>query len=116
MHDQPLNPENSPDELYLRELDSRLTRALDAQPDVPTPADFAARVASKVPARRPVSLKPTHYGDYALILGVLVALAALFVPLAHARGHYVFGVVESFLLAQFLILTIWLSLRRHRLH
>ena len=109
MHNQPIDQDNSSDE-----LDLRLTRALDAVHEVPIPADFAARVASQVPARRPVSLKPTHYGDYALFLGVLATLAAMFL-LGHAADHHTFGFVESILLAQFLVLTVWLSLRRHSL-
>jgi hypothetical protein len=107
--------ELDPRALDLPAFDLHLTRALEDAPEVSIPTDFAARVASQVPARRTVSLRPTHYGDYALLLGVLVALAALFVPLSHAPGGYAFGLVESLLLAQFIVLTIWLSLRRQRL-
>ena len=114
MHNQPIDQDNSPHELDLRELDLRLTRALDTVPEIQIPHDFAARVASQVPARRRVSLKPTHYGDYALFLGVLITLAAMFL-LGHTADHHTFGFVESILLAQFIVLTVWLSLRRHSL-
>lgn len=108
MHNQPIDQDNS-----TNDLDLRLTRALDAVPEVQIPADFAARVASKVPARRQVSVKPTHYGDYALFLGVLVTLAAMFL-LGHAAAGNTFVLVESILLAQFIVLT-WITLHRHSL-
>ncbi len=113
---QPMNQPPSPDAL---ELDQRLTRALEAAPKVQIPADFAARVASQVPARPVVSLTPTHYGDYAMILGILVTLAAMFIFGLHTPDHtpdrHTFNLVESFLLTDFIGLTVWLSVRRHSL-
>lgn len=96
------------------DLDQRLTRALEAVPEIRIPADFAARVASRVPARPIVASAPTHYGDYASLLGVLVTLAAMFWFGIHTHGP-AFSFVESFLLAEFIALTLWLSVRRHRL-
>jgi hypothetical protein len=97
------------------ELDQRLTRALEAAPEVRIPADFAARVASCVPARPNVASKPTHYGDYASLFGVLVTLAALFWLGIRTHNGPAFTFVESFLLAEFIALTFWVSIRRHRL-
>ena len=110
---QPMNqPDSSPAAL---ELDQRLTRALEASPEVRIPADFAARVASQVPARPVVSLTQTHYGDYAMLLGILVTLAALFVFGVHTPDRHTFNLVETFLLTDFIGLTVWLSVRRHSL-
>jgi hypothetical protein len=97
------------------ELDQRLTRALEIAPEVPIPADFAARVASRVPARPIVTSKPTHYGDFASFLGVLLTLAALFWLGIQTHNGPAFTFVESFLLAEFIALTFWVSIRRHRL-
>ncbi len=97
------------------ELDQRLTRALEGTPEVRIPADFAARVASQVPARPAVSLTQTHYGDYAMFLGILATLAALFIFGLHAPDRHTFDLVESFLLTDFIGLTVWLSVRRYSL-
>jgi hypothetical protein len=97
------------------ELDRRLTRALETAPEVRIPTDFAARVASRVPVRPIVASKPTHYGDYASLLGVLVTLAALFCLGIQTHNGPAFTFVESFLLAEFIALTFWVSIRRHRL-
>jgi hypothetical protein len=114
----PMNPDDlSPAsaEPASSELDQRLTRALEAAPEVRIPADFAARVASRVPARLIVASTPTHYGDYASLLGVLVTLAAMFWFGVNTHTGPAFSFVESFLLAEFIALTLWLSIRRHRL-
>jgi hypothetical protein len=114
----PMNPDDlssASAEPASSELDQRLTRALEAAPDVRIPADFAARVASRVPARPIVASTPTHYGDYASLLGVLVTLAAMFWLGINTHTGPAFSFVESFLLAEFIALTLWLSIRRHRL-
>ena len=113
MHDEPLNQDNlSPEELF----DQRLIRALETVPEPQIPADFAARVASQLPAKRPVSLTPTYYGDTAMLLGMVATLVALVAYALHTTGRATFGLPESFLLAQFIILAIWLSVRRHSVH
>jgi hypothetical protein len=110
---QPMNqPPSSPAAL---ELDQRITHALEAAPEVRIPADFAARIASQVPARPVVTLTQTHYGDYAMFLGILVTLAALFIFGLHSPDRHTFNLVETFLLSDFVGLTVWLSVRRHSL-
>ncbi|MEI9978795.1 MAG: hypothetical protein WDN23_07275 [Edaphobacter sp.] len=109
-HEQ-LNPDNSSPAAL--ELDQRLVRALEAAPEIRIPAGFAARVASQVAPRPMVSSTPTHYGDYAMILGILASLAALFG--LYTRNQHTFDLVETLLLTQFIGLTVWLSLRRHSL-
>jgi hypothetical protein len=113
MHDQPLNQQDlSPDEL--EHLEQRLTRALETVPEPHIPADFAARVASQLPVRRPVSLTPTHYGQGAMRIGAFLTLAAL-LAFAVRSGRTDFGLAESFLLTLFVILVVWLSVWRHSL-
>jgi hypothetical protein len=94
------------------ELDDRILRALEAVPEPHIPADFAARVASKLPARRPVSLTPTYYGRNAMLIGMFATLVALLALTLHNGSHAVFGLAQSLLLAQFVALTVWLSVRR----
>jgi hypothetical protein len=95
------------------ELDRRVLRALETAPSFEIPTDFAARVARKLPARRPVSLTPTHYGQKAVFLGMILTLVVLVALTLHNGRHATFGLAESLLLTQFIVLTVWLSVRRH---
>jgi hypothetical protein len=114
MHDEPVNQDNlSP--AAMERLDQRLIRALEAVPETHIPADFAARVASQLPAKRPVSLTPTHYGQNAMLISMVVTLAALLTLALHATGHATIGLLESLLFAQFIALTVWFSVSRHSL-
>jgi len=118
MYDQPLDPENlsqSAIDDATEHLDQRIVRALENGPQPQIPADFAARVASRLPARRPVSLTPTHYGPKATLAGMLVILAALLILALRPMGHATFGLLESLLSAQFIALVVWLSVWRHGL-
>jgi hypothetical protein len=116
MHES-LNPEDlSPSgmEHVAEHLDQRIVRALEAAPRPQVPADFAARVASQLPARRPVSLTPRHYGRYAMLIGTVVTLAALVILSLHST-HPSFGLLESLLFVQFIALAVWLSVWRYGL-
>jgi hypothetical protein len=118
MHNQPLDPDNlsqSAIDHATEHLDQRIVRALETAPQLQIPADFAARVAGRLPARPPVSLTPTHYGPKATLAGMLVTLAALLVLALRSAGHPAFGLLESVLSAQFLALAVWFSVWRHRL-
>jgi hypothetical protein len=116
MHDEPLNQHDlSPD--AIEHLDQRILRALEAAPEPHIPADFAARVARQLPAKRPESLTPTHYGRWAMVIATVATLAALLVLAAdysagQVAGHLTFGAVESILFAQFIALAVWLSVWR----
>jgi hypothetical protein len=112
MHDEPLNPDNL-SQSAMEVLDQRIIRALETAPEPQIPADFAARVASRLPARRPVSLTPTHYGQNAMLLGLMVILAALVVLAVHSTGQAAFGFLESLLFAQFIALAIWFTVWRY---
>jgi hypothetical protein len=116
MHES-LNPEDlSPSgmEHVAEHLDQRIVRALEAAPPPQIPADFAARVAGQLPARRPVSLTPRHYGQYAMLIGTVVTLAALVILSLHST-HPSFGLLEPLLFVQFIALAVWLSVWRYGL-
>jgi hypothetical protein len=125
MHDQPLDqslnrafdPSDqqtmSPEEV--EHLEQRLTRALETVPMPHIPADFAARITSQLPAKRPESLTPTRYGQSAMRIGVVLTLATLLALALRASGRPVFGLAESFLLTLFVGLVLWLSIWRHSL-
>lgn len=98
------------------ELDHRILRALEAAPELQIPDDFAARVSRKLPAKRPVSLKPTHYGRNAMLIGMVITLATLLVLTMHNGTHAAFGLSQSLLLGQFIALTVWLSVRSQSLN
>jgi hypothetical protein len=57
-------------------FDAHLTAALERQPEIAVPADFAARLAVSLPAARPVRV--THYGRTAAYLCMAILTAALF--------------------------------------
>jgi len=117
MHES-LNPEDlsqSAIDHATEHLDQRIVRALETAPRPQIPADFAARVASRLPARRPVSLTPTHYGQNAMLVGIGVTLVALVVLALHSTGHATFGLLESLLFAQFIALALWLTVWRYGL-
>lgn len=96
----------------INELDDRILRALEVAPELQISADFAARVASKLPARRPVCLTPTYYGRNAMLIGMFATFVALLALTLHHGSHAVFGLAQSLLLAQFVAFAVWLSVRR----
>jgi hypothetical protein len=115
MRDESLNHQHSTtteaDQLAV--LDQRLIHALEIAPEPRVPADFAARVASLLPARHPVSVTPTHYGHYAMVASMVILLAALLLLAPHATDRSIFGLTLQWLLcAQFIGLAVWLSVRR----
>jgi hypothetical protein len=115
MHDEPINQQHpSRFEVTSDEFDQRVVRALETTPDLQTPADFAARVVSRLPSARPVSTARTRYGDSAMLIGIAVLFSALFVLAPEASNRSVVGLTMEWLLcAQFIGFTLWLSIR-HR--
>ncbi len=117
MHES-LNPEDlsqSAIDHATEHLDQRIVRALETAPRPQIPANFAARVASQLPARPPVSLTPTHYGQNAMLIGAVLTLIALLVLALPSTGHAAFGLLESLLFAQFIALALWLTVWRYGL-
>jgi hypothetical protein len=96
----------------IHELDQRILHVLETAPELNVPADFAARVSRQLPARRPVSLTPTHYGRNAVLIGMVITLVALLALTLHNGTTAAFGLTQSLLLTQFIVLTVWLSIRR----
>ena len=117
--------EMSPEEMkaLAREMEERafeehIVAALEQAPDLSgsIPADFAARVAAAVPARRPVvAVRVTQYGRKAMWCSLAVLLVMLVVVALHGAERSTIGtVVEWTLYAQFLAIAIWLAMRQWR--
>ena len=114
MHDEPVNQHDlSP--AVIEHLDQRIVCVLETVPKPRIRDDFAARVASQLPAERPVSLTPTHYGHNAMLISMVATFAALIALAPHATGHATFELLESLLFAQFIVLAVWFSVRHHSL-
>ena len=114
MHDESLNENDlRPAGMELEQLDQRIVRALESAPEPGIPASFAARVAAQLPARRPVTLTPTHYGHKAMLFALVITLVAL-VTLAvrAATGPASFGLAESLLCSEFIALAVWFGIAR----
>jgi predicted phage tail protein len=108
-----MGDEMSLEEKLIAEMDARLAQALDARPVAAVPADFAARVARQMPARRPVLLTPRHYGRNAMVVCMVVLGVALLLVAALHAGT-VSAAVEAtvcILCAQFLGLVVWLGMK-----
>jgi hypothetical protein len=119
MHDESLEPlsEQERRELEERNLDHRIVAALEQPPDLSAaiPNDFAARVAAKVPAKRPVTVRATNYGRRAMWFGLIVLLAAIVIFSSQRADQSIAIIaVECLLVAQFLAIITWLSLRSSR--
>lgn len=110
MHDEPLNRDDL-SQSATEHLDQRIVRALETAPEIKIPGDFADRVSSRLPARRPVSLTPTRYGKSATLIGLVVTLVALL--FLATRGHAAFELLDSLLFAQFIALAVWLTVWRY---
>lgn len=118
----------SSDEMNLRQnrepemevLDRQIQQALEHVPDLSAviAADFAARVAAKVPAK-PVApaITVTHYGSR-LMWAALVVLSILLIVLARPTFvHSTAGIaIEWTLCVQFLAIVIWLGTRRWKIN
>lgn len=110
MSNEPVNQPGS--QTHVDELNERLTRALEAVPAPRIPSDFAARVASQMPARRPVSLTPTRYGQTMMLISAVVLLAVILALAADRGAQTAVGLTMEWLLcAQFIVFTSWLSIR-----
>jgi hypothetical protein len=99
----------------MRELDERVVRALERVPDVDQliPADFATRVAERVPVRKIISVTPTYYGRRMMVICGVVLLVLLFGLAAKGMDRSIIGsVLQWSLVTQFLVLAIWLATRR----
>lgn len=106
-------------------LDSALTRALEAPPQPAVPADFALRVLSRLPAetlrapgrlRLPQSISEPHIGRRTAFAAAALLLAAfilvpLLTPHTAAAHQFAYLAVGAVFAAEFILITVWLSLR-----
>ena len=126
-----LSPASEFDPQTDQHLDRRLTAALEAAPAIRIPEGFAARVLSELPAQHPSRLQsrletlrrpsfadlpalPTPtVGRYASYAAALILITAMLAAAAHPEGPTHFGatLLEWSLTAEFILLTLWLTLR-----
>ena len=96
-------------------LERRLTEALESIPHVTIPNDFAARVMSQVPARRTVRyLIPARasMGRRVAMIAIAILFVALFgFALQTGTTTATRNVAVWAIAAEFIILTVWISLR-----
>jgi len=97
------------------ELDQRLTRALEAVPRVEMAGDFAQRVMGRLPAR-PVArlaVSSASIGRRVAFVALFALVLAMFAVAidSHAIGHVAYMTIQAIFAAEFILLTVWLSLR-----
>lgn len=92
-------------------LDERITIALEKGPEISIPHDFAARVAAKAPARKPLPLRASHYGRNIMLISV-VALFVLLLAFSHPHDSMIGIIIEWCFCAQFIALAVWLGVRQ----
>jgi hypothetical protein len=104
-----------------QELDLRLTRALAAVPAVRVPDDFAQRVLAQLPAQpllfASAAATPNIARRVTFAAAAMLLLAMLLVArLVPATGHpaaIACTVAEFTFAAEFILLSLWLTLRSH---
>lgn len=107
----------TPERDLQREKDDRITRALEQAPAVAVPTDFVARVIAQLPekkiARIPevsgLSVRQTHYGRNAMMLGAAV-LCCLLLAAAASNGGKAWQLTEWMALTQLAGIALWYGL------
>jgi hypothetical protein len=93
-------------------LDARIILALETAPRLEIPADFAARVASRLPPLPAAILSPGRYGYRAAVACLVVLLGLMLAFARRAAGSSLFWLsIESIFCAQFALLAVWLVVR-----
>jgi hypothetical protein len=95
-------------------LEKRILLALETAPQAEVPADFAARIARRLPPRPTVVLSAKRNGQRAAVacLVVLLGLMMAFAHRATGPSLYWFS-LESIFCAQFALLAVWLVARSY---
>lgn len=105
-------------QLETQTLDARIQQELEHVPDlsVAIPADFAARVAAKVPEKRVIrATRATHYGRKLMWASLVVLLIVLIALAGQSFVHSTVGIaIEWTLCVQFLAIVVWLGVRHWR--
>jgi hypothetical protein len=94
-------------------FDALMTRAIERGPDVTVPADFAARVAAKLPPL-PARRKPMRVGRAVAAVSAVVLAGAMFAIAPHAVPSFASVAFDFELLAVMQLAGIgyWLAVRR----
>jgi hypothetical protein len=93
-------------------LDARILRVLETAPRLEIPADFAARVARRLPPLPAPILSPARYGYRAGVVCLIVLLALILAFARRGTGTSVFWLsLESLFCAQFALVAVWLAVR-----
>jgi len=99
-------------------LDQALTRALEAVPRVDIADDFAARVLSRLPAAKTSrSALPAYLpalpsiGRRVALASAIVLFLAMFAVALSPGAPFIRNASEITCAAEFILLTVWLSLR-----
>ena len=117
MHEAPMTDGNKA-RAAAEAFERRVVRALERQPEVAIPADFAARVAGSAGVRRAASvrrprLRRTHYGYSMGLIGMAMLLLAMLAFASRAvAGSVTWVGLEWVLCGQFVALAMWFGLRR----
>jgi hypothetical protein len=117
MHDRPMTVGNEV-RAEAEAFELCVVRALERQPEVAIPADFAARVAGSAGVRRAASLRSarlrrTHYGYGTGLIGMGMLLVAMLAFASRAvAGSVTWVGLEWVLCGQFVALAMWFGLRR----
>jgi hypothetical protein len=110
VQDQPIGQNIPLSAQEIKALDARISRALARIPAASIPENFAAMVASHLPARSFAEVKATQYGRNAAVLCFLLLLAAL--PLlapATAKGSAMMICLQWMLCFQFALIGAWIA-------
>ena len=99
--------------LLERAIDLRIEQALERAPQIHIPADFAAKIAARIPAQsvrlRSARVRARRIG-YTVAAACLLLLAVGMLALAPHTTHNVFYIALQWTLAaQFCIIAVWIA-------
>ncbi|MFZ0662611.1 MAG: hypothetical protein WAM66_07965 [Acidobacteriaceae bacterium] len=91
-------------------LNATVVRALEAKPEVEIPADFAARVARRLPAKRAATSR-SHWGLTIAILLVAAGLAAMAFAYPMTVNTWTGRVFMALVVSEIAGIALWLGAR-----
>ena len=98
-------------------MNARIIVALETAPRPVIPADFAARLARRVPARSALVLTPARYGQRAAAACLLLLPVLMLAFARRATGTSLYWVsIELIFSAQSVLLAVWLAARGRVIH
>jgi hypothetical protein len=96
--------------------EDRITRALESVPTVEVPADFAARLMTRLPERKVARVpagwfvRRTHYGRNVLLAGAVLLCCVLVTAAVRSNGATAWRLTEWTALAQLAAIGLWWGL------